>query len=325
MEKNHGWHYVRSRPPRQSLPSGADTSRRPESREQEDSSPCEHAEDDAAAAPTDPPVFPWAHQPHTSPLDPRLYAPEVAANNQAISHGLPLDVTSDAQEPLHDLENLDSADKESDIFLPWDSPPTKLKKMETVLAQLPPSLFAATAAAWSAPPDATPGGAEPMFSPPIKVAHSPVSDIMPPAPFDASCSGIGGYGDYPDGGQVDLGGTIMEHKAKHEHGHHYKRSIDLMSTGAVLGTDTHDGPGGDEDADGDLDSRQDEDAEGDEDEDGDDDPPPRKKAKASLEDDFNDAEMECPFRLANPDVYKREKNSRYSPCYTTHTQISTIV
>ncbi|KLU88993.1 hypothetical protein MAPG_07972 [Magnaporthiopsis poae ATCC 64411] len=326
MEKNHGWHYVRSRPPRQSLPSGANTSRRLESQEQEDSSPFGHAEDDGAAEPADPPVFPWVHQPHTSPLDPRLHAPEVAANSQAISHGLPVDVPSDAQEPLHDLEeNLDSADKESEVFLPWDSPPTKLKKMETVLAQLPPSLFVANAAAWPAPPDATPGGAEPMFSPHIKVAHSPVSDIMPPAPFDASCSGIGGYGDYPDCGQVDFGGTIMEHKAKHEHGHHYKRSVDHISTGAILGTDTRDGPAGDEDADGDLDSRQDEDAEGDEDEDGDDDPPPRKKAKASLEDDFNDAEMECPFRLANPDVYKRERNSRYSPCYTTHTQISTIV
>ncbi|KAL8371509.1 hypothetical protein RB595_001346 [Gaeumannomyces hyphopodioides] len=325
MEKNHGWQYVRSRPPRQSLSSGADTSEYLEPREQANGLAHKHVEEDGDAQPADPPVFPWACQPHhPSPLDPELLDPGVAVNNQAIGRDLPLDAPSDAREPPYDLRAFDYADKESDVFLPWDSPPTKLKKMETVLAQLPPSLFPATTATWSAPLDNASGDAELLLSPAIKVAYSPIPDSMPLAPFDSSYPDIQGHGGHPDDRRANLGETTTENKAKYEHGHHHKRSIDYMSTSAGPATGSHDGSYGN-DADGDLDSHQDDDAEGDDDEDGGDEPPPRKKPRASLEDDFDDAAMECPFRLANPDVYKREMNSRYSPCYTTHVQISTIV
>ncbi|KAL8340300.1 hypothetical protein RB601_006407 [Gaeumannomyces tritici] len=325
MEKNHGWQYVRSRPPRQSLSSGANTSGCLEPQEQGDRSPHGHAEGDGETQQSNPPVFPWAYQPHPPPLDPELLDPGLAANNQETSHDLPLDAPLDAREPQYDLETFDYTDKESNIFLPWDSPPTKLKKMETVLAQLPPSLFTATTAAWPAPLDNASGDAEILLSPAIKVAHSPIPDFMPLPPLDAPCPDIQGQRDYSDDRRAALGQTSAENKAKPEHGHRHKRSVDYMSTVAGRATGSHDGAYGNDDADGDLDSNQDDDAEGDDDEDGDDEPPPRKKPRASLGDGFDDAAMECPFRLANPDVYKRETNSRYSPCYTTHSQISTIV
>lgn len=325
MEKNHGWQYVRSRPPRQSLSSDAKTSGCLEPQEQADGSPHKHDDEDGEAQPADPPVFPWACQPDPPPLHPELLGPRVADNDQAISHDLPLGAPSDAREHAYNLGTFDYADKESDVFLPWDSPPTKLKKMETVLSQLPPSLFAATAAPWSAPLDDASGDPELMLSPAIKVTHSPIPDSMPLAPFDAFGLDIQGHRNHPDGRRADFGEAITENKEKHEHGHHHKRSSDYMSTGAGPATANHDGSCGNDDADGDLDSHQDDDAEGDDDEDGDGEPPPRKRPRPSLEDDFDDAAMECPFRLANPDVYKREMNSRYSPCYTTHTQISTIV
>ncbi|EJT74329.1 hypothetical protein GGTG_08170 [Gaeumannomyces tritici R3-111a-1] len=296
MEKNHGWQYVRSRPPRQSLSSGANTSGCLEPQEQGDRSPHGHAGEDGETQQSDPPVFPWAYQPHPPPLDPELLDPGLAANNQETSHDLPLDAPSDAREPQYDLETFDYTDKESNIFLPWDSPPTKLKKMETVLAQLPPSLFTATTAAWPAPLDNASGDAEILLSPAIKVAHSPIPDFMPLPPLDAPCPDIQGQRDYSDDRRAALGQTSAENKAKPEHGHRHKRSVDYMSTVAGRATGSHDGAYGNDDADGDLDSNQDDDAEGDDDEDGDDEPPPRKKPRASLEDGFDDAAMESTRR-----------------------------
>ena len=53
--------------------------------------------------------------------------------------------------------------------------------------------------------------------------------------------------------------------------------------------------------------------------------PPQKKARHMPDDDFDEKKMPCPFFLADPDFFNREKQEKFSPCHTKHKEVSTIV
>jgi hypothetical protein len=55
--------------------------------------------------------------------------------------------------------------------------------------------------------------------------------------------------------------------------------------------------------------------------------PQRRVSKFKVEtaDDFDDNQMPCPFRLADPAYFSRYHKEKFSPCHTMHKDISTIV
>lgn len=54
---------------------------------------------------------------------------------------------------------------------------------------------------------------------------------------------------------------------------------------------------------------------------------PRKRAKAPEddEDELGDDRMPCPFRVAHPEIYDRDRDKSYDSCHTEHEFISTVV
>lgn len=57
------------------------------------------------------------------------------------------------------------------------------------------------------------------------------------------------------------------------------------------------------------------------------DEPPIKRTRVmrGVDDDDSDPRMFCPFRVAHPEIYDMEMDSRYSSCHTEHSHISTVV
>ncbi|KAK3380078.1 hypothetical protein B0T24DRAFT_675811 [Lasiosphaeria ovina] len=53
--------------------------------------------------------------------------------------------------------------------------------------------------------------------------------------------------------------------------------------------------------------------------------PPTKKFKPTDEENFTDTNMPDIFRFAHPQIYDRDQKERYSPCHSLHRDISTLV